>query len=108
LQPCCCPAALPNRHCNAVCGSSVDRQSSATPNVVTKTENLLAVQPRTFVVTTDSDHEFEVYLNLAGRMKLDGINQLWVADITYVRLQREFVYLAVILDAFSRKAVGGR
>jgi putative transposase len=69
-------------------------------------DNLLAVQPRTFVVTTDSDHEFEVYLNLAGRMKLDGINQLWVADITYIRLQREFVYLAVILDAFSRKVVG--
>jgi transposase InsO family protein len=69
-------------------------------------DNLLAVQPRAFVVTTDSDHEFEVYLNLAGRMKLSGINQLWVADITYIRLQREFVYLAVILDAFSRKVVG--
>ncbi len=69
-------------------------------------DNLVAVQPRTFVVTTDSDHEFEVYLNLAGRMKLSGMNQLWVADITYIRLQREFVYLAVILDAFSRKVVG--
>jgi len=69
-------------------------------------DNLLAVQPRAFVVTTDSDHEFEVYLNLAGRMKLSGMNQLWVADITYIRLQREFVYLAVILDAFSRKVVG--
>jgi putative transposase len=69
-------------------------------------DNLLAVQPRTFVVTTNSDHQFEVYLNLAGRMKLSGINQLWVADITYIRLQREFVYLAVILDAFSRKVVG--
>jgi putative transposase len=69
-------------------------------------DNLLAVQPRAFVVTTDSDHEFEVYLNLASRMKLTGMNQLWVADITYVRLQKEFVYLAVILDAFSRKVVG--
>src|SRR4029077_14520558 len=69
-------------------------------------DNLLAVQPKSFVVTTNSDHEFEVYLNLAGRMKLTGINQLWVADITYIRLQREFVYLAVILDAFSRKVVG--
>jgi transposase InsO family protein len=48
----------------------------------------------------------EVYLNLAGRMKLTGINQLWVADITYIRLHREFVYLAVILDAWSRKVVG--
>jgi putative transposase len=69
-------------------------------------DNLLAVQPRAFVVTTDSDHELEVYLNLAKRMKLTGINQLWVADITYIRLQREFVYLAVILDAYSRKVVG--
>ena len=69
-------------------------------------DNLLAVQPKSFVVTTNSDHEFEVYLNLASRMKLTGINQLWVADITYIRLQREFVFLAVILDAFSRRVVG--
>jgi putative transposase len=48
----------------------------------------------------------EVYLNLASRMKLTGINQLWVADITYIRLKKEFVYLAVVLDAFSRKMVG--
>jgi putative transposase len=69
-------------------------------------DNLLAVQPKSFVVTTDSDHELEVYLNLARRMKLTGINQLWVADITYIRLRREFVFLAVILDGFSRKVVG--
>jgi len=69
-------------------------------------DNLLAVQPRAFVVTTDSQHKFEVYLNLARRLKLSGINQLWVADITYIRLQTEFVYLAVILDGFSRKVVG--
>jgi putative transposase len=69
-------------------------------------DNLLAVQPKSFVVTTNSDHEFEVYLNLASRMKLTGINQLWVADITYIRLQQEFVFLAVILDGFSRKVVG--
>jgi transposase InsO family protein len=69
-------------------------------------DNLLAVQPRAFVVTTDSKHQLEVYLNLAKRMKLTGINQLWVADITYIRLRTEFVYLAVILDAFSRKVVG--
>ena len=69
-------------------------------------DNLLAVQPRAFVVTTDSDHELEVYLNLAKRMELTGVNQLWVADITYLRLHREFVYLAVILDAYSRKVVG--
>ena len=73
---------------------------------IIREDNLLAVQPRAFVVTTDSDHEFEVYLNLASRMKLTGMNQLWVADITYIRLKKEFVYLAVILDAFSRKVVG--
>jgi putative transposase len=69
-------------------------------------DNLLAVQPAAFLDTTDSDHDLEVYLNLACRMNLTGIQQLWVADITYIRLQREFVYLAVILDAYSRKVVG--
>ena len=69
-------------------------------------DNLLAVQPRAWVQTTDSDHELKVYLNLAARMQLTGINQLWVADITYIRLQTEFVYLAVVLDRFSRKVVG--
>jgi transposase InsO family protein len=73
---------------------------------IMREDNLLAVQPRTFVVTTDSAHDLEIFLNLARRMKLTGINQLWAADITYIRLQREFVYLAVILDAFSRKVVG--
>jgi putative transposase len=68
-------------------------------------DNLLAIQPKAFVATTNSQHECEVYLNLASRMKLSGLNQLWVADITYIRLQGEFVYLAVILDAFSRKVV---
>ena len=69
-------------------------------------DNLLAVQPRAFVTTTDSDHACEVYLNLARRMTLTGIDQLWVADITYIRLRHEFVYLAVVLDGFSRKVVG--
>jgi len=73
---------------------------------ILREDNLLAVQPRAFVVTTDTDHEFEVYLNLASRMKLTGMNQLWIADITYIRLKKEFVYLAVVLDAFSRKVVG--
>ena len=69
-------------------------------------DNLLAIQPKRFVVTTNSKHKCEVYLNLASRMTLTGINQLWVADITSVRLKGEFVYLAVILDSFSRKVVG--
>jgi putative transposase len=66
-------------------------------------DNLLAVQPRQFVVSTDSDHQLEVYLNLAGRMKLTRIDQLWVADITYLRLKAGFVYLAVILMDFRAK-----
>jgi putative transposase len=69
-------------------------------------DNLLALRPSAFVVTTDSDHDLEIYVNLAKRMQLTGINQLWMADITFIRLQQEFVYLAVILDAFSRKVVG--
>jgi putative transposase len=75
---------------------------------IMREDNLLAVQPKAFVSTTDSDHALEVYLNLARRMRLNGIDQLWVADITYIRLQSEFVYLAVILDGYSRKVVGWR
>jgi len=73
---------------------------------IMREDNLLALQPKCFKVTTDSNHKLEIYLNLAARMKLTGINQLWVADITYIRLKAEFVYLAVILDGFSRKVVG--
>jgi putative transposase len=69
-------------------------------------DNLLAVRPAAFVATTNSNHDLEIHVNLAKRMQLTGINQLWMADITFVRLQQEFVYLAVILDAFSRKVVG--
>jgi transposase InsO family protein len=68
-------------------------------------DNLLAIRERKFVATTDSKHAFEVYVNLAGRMQVTGMNQLWVADITYVRLRGEFAYVAVILDAFSRRVV---
>jgi putative transposase len=69
-------------------------------------DNLLAIRQRKFVVTTDSDHSFGVYPNLAQYLELSDINQLWVADITYVRLGREFVYLAVVLDAYSRLVIG--
>lgn len=69
-------------------------------------DNLLGIEPRAFVATTASDHDQAVYLNLARRMKLTAINQLWVADITYIRLRQEFVYLAVVLDGFSRKVIG--
>jgi len=73
---------------------------------VRREDNLLAVRRRKFVVTTDSDHEFLVYPNLAQYMVLSAVNQLWVADITYLRLASEFVYFAVVLDAFSRRALG--
>jgi transposase InsO family protein len=69
-------------------------------------DDLLGIQPKRFMVTTNSNHQFEVYLNLARRMKVTGINQFWVADLTYIRLKIEFVYLAVIPDAYSRKVVG--
>jgi putative transposase len=73
---------------------------------IMREDNLLAVQHKHFVTTTDSNHNLEIYLNLAKRMKLTGLDQLWMADITYIRLHAEFVYLAVILDSFSRKVVG--
>jgi putative transposase len=69
-------------------------------------DNLLCLRKRKFVVTTDSDHDLRVYPNLARQMTLTGIDQLWRADITYVRLEVEFVYLAVILDAYSRRVIG--
>jgi transposase InsO family protein len=69
-------------------------------------DNLLCIRKRKFVVTTDSNHNRRVYPNLAEQMTLSGINQLWVADITYIRLEEEFVYLAVVLDAFSRRVIG--
>jgi putative transposase len=69
-------------------------------------DNLLAIRYRKYVLTSNSRHECEVYLNLAARMTLTGINQLWVADITYIHLRTEFVFLAVVIDRFSRKAIG--
>jgi transposase InsO family protein len=69
-------------------------------------DNLLCLRKRRFVATTDSGHDLRVYLNLAGRMELTGIDQLWVADITYIRLAEEFLFLAVVLDAFSRRVLG--
>ena len=73
---------------------------------IMREDNLLCLRKRKFVVTTDSNHDRPVYPNLAGEMVLTGLNQLWVADITYIRLEVEFVYLAVVLDAFSRRVIG--
>ena len=71
-----------------------------------RADNLLAVRKQRFVFTTDSRHTYAVYPNLAARLQLTGINQLWVADITYVRLRETFLYLAIVLDAYSRRVVG--
>ena len=73
---------------------------------ILKADNLLAIRRRKFIATTDSDHPFRVHQNLAESLELTGIDQLWVADITYIRLRQEFVFLAVVLDAYSRKAIG--
>ena len=69
-------------------------------------DNLLCLRKRRFLSTTDSRHSLTVYPNLVSELTLTSINQLWVADITYIRLLREFIYLAVILDAYSRRCIG--
>ena len=71
-----------------------------------RADNLLALRKKRYVLTTDSHHPFAIYPNLVPRLVVTSINQLWVADITYIRLREAFLYLAVILDAHSRKAVG--
>lgn len=73
---------------------------------ILREDNLLCLRRRKFILTTDSRHGLPIYPNLAGEMTLTNLNQLWVADITYIRLESEFVYLAVILDAFSRRVIG--
>src|SRR6266581_2416940 len=70
-------------------------------------EHGLTVQPRRrYVVTTDSDHDGPIFPNLAKEVTPTGPNQLWVADITYIAIARGFVYLAAILDAWSRRVIG--
>ncbi len=69
-------------------------------------DNLLCVGKRKFVVTTDSNHTRRIYPNLAPNIILTATDQLWRADITYIRLREEFVFLAVILDAYSRRVIG--
>jgi putative transposase len=69
-------------------------------------DNLLCVRKRKFLVTTESNHGRKVYPNLARQMVLTDVDQLWRADITYIRLREEFVFLAVILDAYSRRVIG--
>ena len=71
-----------------------------------RADNLLCLRKRRFVCTTDSRHTYSVYPNLTNDWKPDGVNQLWVSDITYIRLRESFLYLAVILDAYSRRVIG--
>jgi transposase InsO family protein len=71
-----------------------------------RADNLLAVRKRRYVLTTDSQHGYAVYPNLAAQVKLSAVNQLWVADITYVRLRETFLYVAIVMDAYSRRVVG--
>ncbi len=71
-----------------------------------RADNLLRLRRKRFVRTTDSAHRWPVFPNLAATLVPAGINQLWVTDLTYVRLLCEFVYLAVVLDVFSRRVVG--
>jgi putative transposase len=71
-----------------------------------RADNLMAVRRRRFIVTTESGHRFRVHPNLAENLEITNINQLWVADLTYLRLGQEFAYLAVVLDAYSRRVIG--
>src|SRR6185295_5959170 len=74
---------------------------------IMREDNLLCLRGRKFfVATTDSNHTRPVYPNMASGMEVKDIDQLWVADITYIRLETEFVYLAVVLDAYSRRVIG--
>jgi len=73
---------------------------------IMREDNLLCLRKRRFIKTTDSEHGFSNYPNLTTGLKVDGTDRLWVSDITYIRLQGEFVYLAVILDAYSRRVIG--
>ncbi len=74
---------------------------------IMREDNLLCLRSRPFVPrTTNSKHGWRVVPNLAKGMILNGVDQLWVADITFLHLAKEFAFLAVVLDAFSRKVVG--
>ena len=69
-------------------------------------DNLLSLRRKKYVLTTDSRHNWPIYPNLTRQLRVTRVNQLWVADITYIRLRHEFAYLAVVLDAYSRRVIG--
>ncbi|MCA1850449.1 MAG: IS3 family transposase, partial [Acidobacteria bacterium] len=84
-------------------GQSVNRKQVLR---LMREDNLLILRKRRFVHTTDSDHRLPVYPNLVPGLSVTKCDQLWVSDITYIRLLREFIHLAVILYAFSRRVIG--
>lgn len=67
---------------------------------------LFAEIKRAYVITSQTDHELKRYPNLLPEMGITGLDQVWVADITYIRIKNGFVYLAIILDVYSRRVVG--
>ncbi len=71
-----------------------------------RNDNLLAIRKRRYVRTTDSDHHRARYPNWAKTLQVDGLDQLWQADITYLRMRRSFVYLAIVMDSYSRRVIG--
>ena len=73
---------------------------------IMRAEALLCHLKRRWVPTTDSGHDLTTYPNLLRQTTVSGLDQVWVADITYIRLPRGFAYLAAILDAFSRRVIG--
>jgi len=73
---------------------------------IVREENLLCVRRKKFVRTTDSNHGMKVYPNLMKGLTPTSTDQVWVSDITYIRLQTEFIYLAVVLDRYSRRVIG--
>jgi len=102
-------AELPAYGYRRIAAELARREQVASPKRVLRLmrdDNLLCLRRRAFWRTTDSRHGLPVYPNLAAEGKPTGIDQLWVADITYIRLEWEFVYLAAILDAFSRRCIG--
>ena len=105
-------AALANRHYGYRRIAQALRRQGLIVNAkrvlrLMREDNLLALRAKPFVPrTTMSDHGHPIRPNLVRRLKPTGLDQIWVADITYVRLAEDFVYLAVVIDAFSRKVVG--
>ena len=104
--------ALADRHCGYRRITHALRRQGLVLNAkrvlrLMRADNLLALRSKPFVPrTTDSRHGFAVRSNLTRGLIPTALDQIWVADITYIRLAEDFVYLAVVIDAFSRKVVG--